>query len=238
VAALIAFVAYPSYPKDIGDTVKNAATELERYHAGLRLKPWEQLDIPGRFIADAVLDGIDDSDFLIADITSLNFNVTIRNRLRDWAGETRGLGRAHALFPHCQRKDSRTRDFRYLANKHPLMIAELCLRLIGTSQYFRSRLGKKHLIRTISRRAARVAKMTLGLLPFVFCSRARFEYSIRCTESSHTCSNPRYRDGRRLGVADPCKVDRRDWTEVVGLAEAQCRSKPGGRRDALIALRR
>jgi hypothetical protein len=97
--ALTAFVAYPSYPKDIGDTVKNAATELERYHAGLRLKPWEQLDIPGRFIADAVLEGIDAADFLIADITTLNFNVTYEIGFAIGRGK-RAILVAHTPFFH------------------------------------------------------------------------------------------------------------------------------------------
>lgn len=36
---------------------------------------WEELDIPGHFISQQVLHEIDQSDFLVADITVLNFNV-------------------------------------------------------------------------------------------------------------------------------------------------------------------
>ena len=70
------FFAYPAKPQGIVDTIKQAIQEVTRFHAVTKLVDWAELDIPGRFISTEVLRGIDQSDFLVADITSLNFNVT------------------------------------------------------------------------------------------------------------------------------------------------------------------
>lgn len=40
------------------------------------VKSWRQLDIAGRFIADQVLNKIDEAKVFAADVTQLNFNVT------------------------------------------------------------------------------------------------------------------------------------------------------------------
>jgi hypothetical protein len=40
------------------------------------VRSWQQIDIPGRFIVEGVLQRIDEADFVVADITKLNFNVT------------------------------------------------------------------------------------------------------------------------------------------------------------------
>lgn len=70
------FVAYASQLPEVGQTIRQAEADLHRYHANADVKLWEQLDIPGRFIAEAVLQSIEESDALVADITTLNFNVT------------------------------------------------------------------------------------------------------------------------------------------------------------------
>lgn len=70
------FVAYPSFPPSVGTTITAAIEEFRRYQGSIELLPWPELDIPGRFIAEKVLAGIDEADFIIADITALNFNVT------------------------------------------------------------------------------------------------------------------------------------------------------------------
>lgn len=69
------FFAYASVPKQIGETIEAAVRDLKRYSGQLDITIWPELDIPGRFIAETVLSGIDQGDFLIADITVLNFNV-------------------------------------------------------------------------------------------------------------------------------------------------------------------
>jgi len=70
------FFAFPGHPAVIGQTIHSAIIELHRYQSAIEVCEWPQLDIPGRFIADAVLGSIDTADFLVADITELNFNVT------------------------------------------------------------------------------------------------------------------------------------------------------------------
>lgn len=70
------FFAYPSKPQEIVDSIKQAIVDVKHFHAVSDLVDWAELDIPGRFIATEVLRSIDQSDFLVADITTLNFNVT------------------------------------------------------------------------------------------------------------------------------------------------------------------
>ena len=69
------FFAYSSQPRTIGDTISTAVNDLTRYSGQIEITIWPELDIPGRFIAEAVLAGINQGEFLVADITSLNFNV-------------------------------------------------------------------------------------------------------------------------------------------------------------------
>ena len=69
------FVAYPSAPSQIGQTLKEAARQIASVSA-LTIIPWEGLDIPGNFIVENIFNEIDGSEFVIADITRLNFNVT------------------------------------------------------------------------------------------------------------------------------------------------------------------
>ena len=69
------FFAYPASPSQIGDTVEAAITAASEDHNCI-VQSWSSLDIPGSFIAAEVLSGIDEADFLVADISILNFNVT------------------------------------------------------------------------------------------------------------------------------------------------------------------
>ena len=39
------------------------------------MSTWEENDIAGRFISEPILEGIEDGQILVADITRLNFNV-------------------------------------------------------------------------------------------------------------------------------------------------------------------
>lgn len=63
------------YPEEttINDCI-NSTKELVN-SIGLTIEPWPNIDIPGRFIVDGVLDNINSSDYILADITKLNFNV-------------------------------------------------------------------------------------------------------------------------------------------------------------------
>jgi len=70
------FYAYTSFPAEIGQTIETAVTTANSSIAGLTIHTWKALDIIGHFISEEVLEGIDNSDFLAADISILNFNVT------------------------------------------------------------------------------------------------------------------------------------------------------------------
>lgn len=65
------FYAYASSPAEIGQTI-----ELAVKTSKVNVETWKALDIPGHFISEQVLEGIDNCDFLVADISVLNFNVT------------------------------------------------------------------------------------------------------------------------------------------------------------------
>ncbi len=70
------FIVYPSFPEQIGKTISIVEKKLSTQPYNLNIQSWKQLDIPGKFIADEVLDKIRNSNIIIADITYLNFNVT------------------------------------------------------------------------------------------------------------------------------------------------------------------
>lgn len=70
------FVAYPSNAQVAVEAIRNAVTALRLTHSNqITSKTWEELDIPGRFIATEVLSEIDSADILVADISKPNFNV-------------------------------------------------------------------------------------------------------------------------------------------------------------------
>ena len=68
------FVAYPSMPKLIGTEV-NAALKRLKACGTTGIKSWEENDIAGRFLVQPILDKISSSQVLIADVSTLNFNV-------------------------------------------------------------------------------------------------------------------------------------------------------------------
>jgi hypothetical protein len=69
------FFAYPSEPNQVGQAIEEAAKVIKNKQ-NITLETWKQIDIPGRFIIDGILEKINDSDYIAADITRLNFNVT------------------------------------------------------------------------------------------------------------------------------------------------------------------
>lgn len=73
---LTAFIAYPSDPSFLGETIERGMT-LARQRFGVEnLQSWRELDVPGRFIATQILEELEAASSLIADISKLNFNVT------------------------------------------------------------------------------------------------------------------------------------------------------------------
>ncbi len=92
---LSAFVAYSSSAQLAIEAIRNAVNSIKHTHsAQLQIKTWEELDIPGRFIATEVLGEIDSADFLIADISKPNFNVFYE------IGYAIGKGRRVLLIKH------------------------------------------------------------------------------------------------------------------------------------------
>nr|WP_314576546.1 hypothetical protein [uncultured Pseudomonas sp.] len=70
------FFAYASMPAEVGQTIESAVATSARSNSKTEVSTWRALDIVGHFISGEVLAGIDAADFIIADITELNFNVT------------------------------------------------------------------------------------------------------------------------------------------------------------------
>ena len=69
------FLAYPSWPHLVTETVEQAIANLRERSGVTVVQSWRETDIAGRFVADQVLNKIIDTSALIADITQLNFNV-------------------------------------------------------------------------------------------------------------------------------------------------------------------
>lgn len=70
------FFAYASEPAEVGATIERAVDNYKKLNDNKAITTWKALDIVGHFIAGEVLASIDAADFLVADITELNFNVT------------------------------------------------------------------------------------------------------------------------------------------------------------------
>lgn len=71
-----AFIAYPSAPSTIGDTIEKAVHDIDRLEGQGRFLTWRASDIAGKFIGEKILDDIQARAALVADITLFNFNVT------------------------------------------------------------------------------------------------------------------------------------------------------------------
>ena len=86
-----AFYAYPSKPKQIGKTIRSAIKLHKSKHPGFEVSEWTQNEVAGSFIVDPILDEIQNSDIVFADITGLNFNVVFE------IGYAVGLGKKVVL---------------------------------------------------------------------------------------------------------------------------------------------
>lgn len=71
----IGFYAYASNPAEIGQVIEQAV-KASNASSKIKVQTWKALDVPGHFISEKVLEGIENCTFLIADISVLNFNVT------------------------------------------------------------------------------------------------------------------------------------------------------------------
>jgi hypothetical protein len=70
------FIAYPAQPSLIAETIEAGVSRYAKRLGYGRFESWAESDIPGRFIADTVLEKIASSRSLMADISVPNFNVT------------------------------------------------------------------------------------------------------------------------------------------------------------------
>jgi hypothetical protein len=70
-----AFVAYASHDSGIAEMVLEAVRVANAKSSAVRYEPWEFNDVPGNPIISPILEGIQSSSFIVADITHLNPNV-------------------------------------------------------------------------------------------------------------------------------------------------------------------
>jgi len=70
------FYAYPSSKAEVVKVIRSAKEEVARSGLQLDIQLWEENEICGRPLTSPIFDGIRDADFLVGDITFLNFNVT------------------------------------------------------------------------------------------------------------------------------------------------------------------
>jgi hypothetical protein len=72
----VVFIAYSSQPSQVGTAIDAAVQLCNRSGLPFLVESWRQIDIPGRFIVEGILDKIQAAHVVVADITRLNFNVT------------------------------------------------------------------------------------------------------------------------------------------------------------------
>ena len=95
------FVAYPCATNLVVDAIRAAVGPMNaRRSEGLVFETWEEMDIPGRFIASEILQHIDSAEALVADISRLNFNVVYEIGYGIGRGKRILLVRNRAVQPH------------------------------------------------------------------------------------------------------------------------------------------
>src|SRR5438093_51190 len=70
-----AFVAYSSRVGTVADIVFASVRKANARTLPVRYEPWEFNDVAGMPLVSPILEKIDDSPFLVADVTTLNPNV-------------------------------------------------------------------------------------------------------------------------------------------------------------------
>ncbi len=82
-----AFFAYASTYREIRSAIAGAHGLVSQRRRDLAIYLWEENDISGRALTDPIFEGIAEADVLIADVTTMNFNVTFE------VGYAIGLGK-------------------------------------------------------------------------------------------------------------------------------------------------
>ncbi len=70
-----AFIAYPSRDETLASLIREAVSQANSKPISTRFETWEFNDIAGAPLISPIIEGIDDSAFIVADITYLNLNV-------------------------------------------------------------------------------------------------------------------------------------------------------------------
>lgn len=73
--SLKGFAAYPASLREVKESMSRLPQELQKRQLPVEVHTWENNDIAGYCLVDPILEQITASDFLLADITRLNFNV-------------------------------------------------------------------------------------------------------------------------------------------------------------------
>ena len=71
----VVFVAYPSRDPNLAEMVMDAVRRANALPLPVLYQPWSFNDVPGNPLVSPILERIDESPFVIADITYLNLNV-------------------------------------------------------------------------------------------------------------------------------------------------------------------
>ncbi|MFZ3033703.1 MAG: hypothetical protein WA138_06805, partial [Parvibaculum sp.] len=69
------FIAYPSQPPDIGQTIERMAAEARQTDANIEIQTWRREDLGGQALTAPIIAAMEESDVVVADITGFNFNV-------------------------------------------------------------------------------------------------------------------------------------------------------------------
>lgn len=98
-----AFFAYPSEPLSLSETIREAASKINKTHVAI-VHPWERMAITGKNIIQEICSEINRSEIFCADITGLNPNVMFelgyaiaRNR-RTWPVLDTSITESRKLF--------------------------------------------------------------------------------------------------------------------------------------------
>jgi len=68
-----AFFAYPSQPASCSEVIATAAEDLRA--EGIEASTWQELNVGGRILVERITSAIDNSDIVIAEVSSMNRNV-------------------------------------------------------------------------------------------------------------------------------------------------------------------
>ena len=72
--AISAFLAYPSQPADLAETLRTAADRITKGRLA-EVTPWVDIGRPGHIIIETILEAIDSHDVFMCDLTHMNPNV-------------------------------------------------------------------------------------------------------------------------------------------------------------------